>query len=335
MDFAYAIHSDVGALRGRPGQRRGRALRRPSCAAAMWSDRHRAQRPPQPSVAELCAHRARAQQDPSLPENLEIESSHDLGVKLLAQAMRAEGSAAAEPPPQGRGGPPRCGSNSRPQAGCANVEQLFIDLGSGRKIASIMAKKLARMLADQGQRPDAVSLTLGRFASGRVASPRPRHNADGSEGASVQLASCCRPIPGDEVRGYLGRGEGLIVHTAECQVTSALPPRQRALDPGGVGPRSDTQLRGQCGRVVDQRQGVLAQVAQAVRCRRGRHHPCDHARRGHAAARNRRDGPATGSAGPLHLAEVLRVLRRAPAVQRVLAPQAGLAVLGPARPGAG
>ena len=41
--------------------------------------------------------------------------------------------------------------------------------------------------------------------------------ADGSEGAAVQLATCCRPIPGDAIVGYLGRGEGLIVHTADCR----------------------------------------------------------------------------------------------------------------------
>jgi guanosine-3',5'-bis(diphosphate) 3'-pyrophosphohydrolase len=45
---------------------------------------------------------------------------------------------------------------------------------------------------------------------------------DGSEGASVQLAPCCRPIPGDAIVGYLGRGEGLLVHTAECHTGKRL-----------------------------------------------------------------------------------------------------------------
>jgi guanosine-3',5'-bis(diphosphate) 3'-pyrophosphohydrolase len=45
---------------------------------------------------------------------------------------------------------------------------------------------------------------------------------DGSEGLSVQLASCCRPIPGDSILGYLGRGEGLLIHTTECSVGKRL-----------------------------------------------------------------------------------------------------------------
>ena len=47
---------------------------------------------------------------------------------------------------------------------------------------------------------------------------------DGSEGASVQLATCCRPIPGDEVAGYFG-GEGLTVHTQECSIGRRLRER--------------------------------------------------------------------------------------------------------------
>ena len=43
----------------------------------------------------------------------------------------------------------------------------------------------------------------------------------------MQLAPCCRPIPGDAITGYLGRGEGLVVHTAECQVGRRLFERDR------------------------------------------------------------------------------------------------------------
>ena len=45
---------------------------------------------------------------------------------------------------------------------------------------------------------------------------------DGSENASVQYAHCCRPIPGDTIVGYLGRGEGLVVHTERCGVAQRL-----------------------------------------------------------------------------------------------------------------
>ena len=43
-----------------------------------------------------------------------------------------------------------------------------------------------------------------------------------SENASVQFAHCCRPIPGDAIVGYLGRGEGLVVHVEDCPIAQKL-----------------------------------------------------------------------------------------------------------------
>ena len=63
---------------------------------------------------------------------------------------------------------------------------------------------------------------MGRYAVDDAAPAQGMVLIDGSEGASVQLATCCRPIPGDAIVGYLGRGEGLMVHTAECSVGKRL-----------------------------------------------------------------------------------------------------------------
>jgi GTP pyrophosphokinase/guanosine-3',5'-bis(diphosphate) 3'-pyrophosphohydrolase len=39
----------------------------------------------------------------------------------------------------------------------------------------------------------------------------------GSEGMAVQLANCCRPIPGDEIVGSMKKGQGLVVHAVSCR----------------------------------------------------------------------------------------------------------------------
>ena len=39
---------------------------------------------------------------------------------------------------------------------------------------------------------------------------------DGSENASVQYALCCHPVPADPIFGYLGHGEGLVIHHEQC-----------------------------------------------------------------------------------------------------------------------
>src|SRR6201986_5543692 len=93
----------------------------------------------------------------------------------------------------------------------------MVDIGLGRKIASIVAKRLAQLLGERGTRPGAIALTMGRFANNEAQVGANVVEIDGSEGASVQLATCCRPIPGDEVAGYFG-GEGLTVHTDDCSI---------------------------------------------------------------------------------------------------------------------
>jgi GTP pyrophosphokinase/guanosine-3',5'-bis(diphosphate) 3'-pyrophosphohydrolase len=88
---------------------------------------------------------------------------------------------------------------------------------------------------------------------------------DGSEGASVKYATCCRPVPGDAVVGYLGRGEYLTVHTAECSVARKLGQRDSehwmAVDWAEEPSRPfETAVTA----VLRNGKGVLAQVAQAV-----------------------------------------------------------------------
>jgi GTP pyrophosphokinase/guanosine-3',5'-bis(diphosphate) 3'-pyrophosphohydrolase len=192
----------------------------------------------------------------------------------------------------------------------------MVDIGLGRKIATIVAKRLARQMIERGQRPDALTLTMGRFAPEGDLPSQGMVIIDGSENATVRLATCCRPIPGDAIVGYLGRGEGLTVHTAECSVGRRLFERdaERWL---GV-EWSEHPLRAFQSAVlilVRNGKGVLAQVAQAVSAAEAdiAHIDMDSASEGEStelklllAVRDRQ-----------HLADVLRAVRRCPPVVKV------------------
>src|SRR6185436_10840877 len=105
--------------------------------------------------------------------------------------------------------------------GSRSRAELLTDIGLGKRIASIVGKRLMTLLAERGEKPDALLITRERYTAHENVS-QGEVVLDGSENASVQFASCCRPVPGDAIVGYLGRGEGLVVHSDDCAVAKRL-----------------------------------------------------------------------------------------------------------------
>jgi GTP pyrophosphokinase len=90
--------------------------------------------------------------------------------------------------------------------GVQNKEDILTDIGLGKR-NSIM---VAHQLVAHGVQTD---------------SPKPIKMLDtitisGSEGMAVQYAQCCTPIPGDPILGFINKDKGLIIHTHDCPTTA-------------------------------------------------------------------------------------------------------------------
>ncbi len=313
VDFAYAIHSDVGdhcvaaKVNGEPV-----ALRTELHSGDVVEIVSAPNARPNPAWLNFVrTGRARSKIRHYL-KTMEQEESQDLGEKMLAQALRAEGLQL----PDERDENAALWQQVTRWSGNRNRAELLTDIGLGRKIASIVAKRVARLLAEDGQRPDALTLTLGRYASDENAPLQGMVQIDGSEGASVQLAPCCRPIPGDAIVGYLGRGEGLTVHTADCSVGKRLFERDSerwmtvewAEQPVRPFETGITIL-------LKNGKGVLAEVASAVASAEA---DITHIDMGDERASETSELRLLLSVRDrLHLAEVMRTLKRQPSVLRV------------------
>ena len=216
VDFAYAIHTDVGQhavaarVNGEPA-----ALRTPLKSGDVVEIITAPGARPNPGWLSIVrTGRARSKIRHYL-KNMENEESQALGEKLFAQALCAEG---LQPPATDAADP--IGHALWQQlsrwSGSRNRGELLVDIGLGRKVAVIMAKRMAGFMLEKGLKPDPLLLTQGLFSSEESTNRQSLVFVDGGEGTSIQFATCCRPIPGDALVGYLGRGEGLLVHTAEC-----------------------------------------------------------------------------------------------------------------------
>jgi len=220
VDFAYAIHSNIGD-RTVAGKINGEQV--PLRTELKNGDVVEVVTAPvsSPNPAWLGfvrTGRARSKIRHYLKTLAQTESE-SLGEKLLIQALRSEG---IDRLPEARDPHfPGIWDKLLRFTGNKTRSELMTDIGLGKRIASMVAKRLTVLMTEGGEKRDALLLTRERYTSHEKLS-QGAVLLDGSENASVKYAPCCRPIPGDAIVGYLGRGEGLVVHTADCATAKRL-----------------------------------------------------------------------------------------------------------------
>ncbi len=321
VDFAYAIHSDVG--------HRAVAAKINGEQVPLRSELHNGDvieiitssvSSPNPGwLGFVRTGRARSKIRQHL-KTMALSESKDLGEKMLAQALRAEGIVREQLPEDDEEHRVIWEKILR-FTGNRSRTDLLTDIGLGKRIASMVAKRIVALLAETGEKPDALLMSRERYTSHESVS-QGALLLDGSEGASVQFAPCCRPIPGDGIVGYLGRGEGLVVHTDDCAVARRLLHRDSerfiAVEWSDEPTRTfETNLL----ITVSNGKGVLARVASALASAEA---DITHVDMGNEPSHDTTDlrfGVAVRDR--VHLASALRSVKRTPSVLRVQRAKSG------------
>ena len=235
--------------------------------------------------------------------------SMDLGLRLLTQALRAEGIENMPDDPvrfQDLWKKLLRFTRNRSRS------DLLVDIGLGKRIVSIVAKRMTSLLIELGEKPDPLLMTRERFMAHESVS-QGAILLDGSENASVVYSRCCQPLPGDPIWGYLGRGEGLAVHTQVCSVAQKL--QQKDSERFIAVEWSDEPVRNFQTTIlvtVVNTQGVLARVAGTLA---NSEVDIVHVEMGQAAVQDAAENRFVVSVRDVnHLDTVMRNLRRTPAV---------------------
>jgi GTP pyrophosphokinase/guanosine-3',5'-bis(diphosphate) 3'-pyrophosphohydrolase len=82
-----------------------------------------------------------------------------------------------------------------------SLDSLLVDIGSGNILSMLVAK---RLLQEEGQEFGEID-------------PSDKAAIIGTEGMLVNYSKCCRPIPGDVIVAHISQGRGLAVHRGECK----------------------------------------------------------------------------------------------------------------------
>jgi RelA/SpoT family (p)ppGpp synthetase len=243
VDFAYAVHTDIG--------NRCAAVRINYELAPLRTELKNGDRVeiitaahanPNPGwLSYVKTGKARSQIRHFL-KTMQYEEAAALGERMLTQAVRALGAKSSEATPD------RWERLVR-DLGAKSRQEVVADIGLGKRLAAIVARKLLALT--ESDQPEA------RAPAGSIV-------IHGSEGLAVQFARCCNPIPGDPIIGFIKKGQGLVVHTHDCPTAAkSRGDPEKWLDVEWA-PLTDKMFDvGIRVTVVNQR-GVLAKVATAI-----------------------------------------------------------------------
>jgi GTP pyrophosphokinase len=225
-------------------------------------------------------------------KTMHFQESAKLGERLLNQALAALGAAGSDIKEA------QWDKLAR-DAGVKSRHEILADVGLGKRLAAVVAR---RLLAGGEPGPHEMP------APGSVI-------IRGSEGMAVQFAQCCRPIPGDPIIGVISKGQGMVIHTHDCPVIAKMRhDPERVLDVAWD-PETRKLFEVNIKTVVANQRGVLAKVAAEI------------AEAG-SNIQNVAVDPEDGSnytnmfftiqvSNRLHLARIMRSLRRIPEVVRI------------------
>jgi guanosine-3',5'-bis(diphosphate) 3'-pyrophosphohydrolase len=146
--------------------------------------------------------------------------------------------------------------------GCGRAEDLYADLGYGKWSArQVLSKASGQTLQEpaEDQRPKLVS-TVKRMLGLSDAAVVVR----GHDDLMVYRSKCCNPIPGDDIIGYVTRGRGIAVHSKGCpNVENLLYEAERRIDVDWAGSTQATfpvRLR----IFTEDRPGMLADITTVI-----------------------------------------------------------------------
>ena len=112
------------------------------------------------------------------------------------------------------------------EMGFRKADDFYIALGQSKISAKTVANKVMQRL--KVGEAVATEEPLEGLISGRIAPRRIKEaknfgiKVKGVDEVAVRLARCCRPVPGDEIVGYVSLGRGITIHREDCRNVKAL-----------------------------------------------------------------------------------------------------------------
>ena len=128
-----------------------------------------------------------------------------------------------------------------------SIEDLLSEIGLGNQMASIVVNRLLGNVKELENSEEGGPLAI-----------------KGTEGLVVTYARCCHPIPGDPIIGHVSAGRGIVIHTDTCR--NMLEPRNKPEEIMGVRwePNVAQEFSVELRVELEHQRGIIAVVASTV-----------------------------------------------------------------------
>jgi guanosine-3',5'-bis(diphosphate) 3'-pyrophosphohydrolase len=245
VDFAYAVHTDVGntCVAGKIDRQLvplRTPLRNGQTVEVMTAEGAH----PSPAWLGFVVSAKARSNIRHYQKSLKREEAIDLGRRMLDRALAVFGATTE-------------GISEKRLAALlkeyriGSYEDLLMDVGMGRRLAVLVARAL---------------VTAGEDGPSRENDEKTMRPLviKGTEGMVMHFAKCCRPIPGDPVVGLMTAGRGMVIHTTSCRnLREHRHPPENYIDVQWE-PGIEEEYPVEIAVLVADRRGVLATVAAAI-----------------------------------------------------------------------
>src|SRR5271166_4820260 len=217
LDFAYEVHTEIGH-RCVGARINGKIvplhceLRSGDIVEILTAKRERG--PSRDWLAMVKTTRARNKIKAWFKAETRQDTEHS-GRELLQEHLRKQGL-----PAQKITGSALLADVIR-EVGYRKADDFYIALGAAKISPKLVVNKVLQRLK-QGESADGEDSAADLLRVGR-SRRRPTKSSgqygirvEGVEDVMLRLAKCCRPVPGDEIVGYISLGRGITIHREDC-----------------------------------------------------------------------------------------------------------------------
>src|SRR5687767_3366850 len=260
VDFAYAIHTDVGhrcvgaRVNGRMVPLRTR-LKNGDIVEIVTNPAHK---PSRDWLNFVATSRARNKIKHLIQEE-EKQRAIDVGRKLLEKEARRfqinlekllDGEAFTK---------------AAPELAVQKVEELFAQLGYGKLSPRFVLDKLVPQGELKERAPENAVVSAVKRVLKSAGPTNDRIKVSGAEDLMVFRARCCNPIRGEKIVGYVTRGKGVSVHSSQCpNVVNLLYDPERRIDVEWDKGADPAPYVVRLSIQVEDRKGILADVSSKI-----------------------------------------------------------------------